>query len=239
MNYHVGICDDAKSVCTDMERYIYEYFKQIEDSVEVYSWNTGEECCKDLDKDVHIDILFLDIELPEKNGVMVGKHIREELSDNYMQIVYISSKMNYAMELFQVHPYDFLIKPIEQINVSNILEKILLVDKQDKRFYRYTYHRNQYKIPFGKIQYLMSRNKHIEIHMDDNSVQEFTGRLKTESEKLPSQFVMIGQSCIVNLKYVMECYYDHVIMQNGSEINISQPNRAQFRTKLREYNENK
>lgn len=237
MNYHIGICDDAKSVCTDVENYVYEYFKETGDCVEVYSWDTGEKCCKDLNNKIHIDILFLDIELPGKNGVAVGKYIRELLSDANMQIVYISSKMNYAMELFQVHPYDFLIKPVEQGKVNELLGKLLLVDKQDKRFYRYTYHRNQYRIPIGKIQYLMSRNKHIEIHLYDNSVQEFTGKLKTESEKLPSQFVMIGQSYIVNLKYVVECYYDHVVMQNGSEINISQPNRALFRTRLREYNE--
>ena len=53
------------------------------------------------------DILFLDIELPGMNGVSVGKYIREILEDENIFLIYISSKQNYALQLFQNHPFDF------------------------------------------------------------------------------------------------------------------------------------
>lgn len=182
------------------------------------------------------EVLFLDIELPDKNGVEVGRYIREELLNSGIHIIYISARSNYAMELFQVHPYDFLIKPVTQDNIDRLLTKLLLADEQDKRFYIYTYRKTKHKVPFGKIQYMSSYNKQIELHMDDGSRIKFTGKLKAEAEKLPPQFVIIGQSYIVNLKYVTGCAYDHVLMQNGERINISQPNRPLFRERLFEFN---
>lgn len=71
-----------------------------------------------------INILFLDIELPGKDGVMVGKYIREVLEDENIFLVYISSKENYALQLFQNRPFDFLVKPIEQAKIYHVLDNI-------------------------------------------------------------------------------------------------------------------
>ena len=60
------------------------------------------------------DILFLDIELPGMDGVEVGKYVRDILRNLHMFLVYISSKEEYALELFQNQPFDFLIKPIKK-----------------------------------------------------------------------------------------------------------------------------
>ena len=45
------------------------------------------------------DLIFLDIELPRMNGVAVGKYIRESLNNETVQIAYISSKQQYAMDI--------------------------------------------------------------------------------------------------------------------------------------------
>ena len=58
-------------------------------------------------------MLFLDIELITTDGIQVGKFIREELKNLETTIIYISSKSSYAMQLFQVQPLGFLIKPLE------------------------------------------------------------------------------------------------------------------------------
>ncbi len=55
-----------------------------------------------------------------------------------MNIVFISHKTSYAMELFQIHPYDFLIKPIDENVLYDTMTKILqLEDVQKKRIQIY------------------------------------------------------------------------------------------------------
>ena len=58
-----------------------------------------ERIIKDLEERVYFDILFLDIEMKKMDGVMVGHYIREQLHNDSMLIIYISSYTQYAMEL--------------------------------------------------------------------------------------------------------------------------------------------
>lgn len=235
MIYKIGICDDERGLCARLEEMIYDYFSDCSDSVDMYVWYTGENCCNDLKCGISLDILFLDIELPGENGVNVGKYIRETLNNNTLQIVYISSKTNYAMELFQIHPYDFLVKPITKKQLLELFKNLEVLEKEDQKTYTYFVNGSIYKIGYGKIQYLMSQDKHIIVVLSDGTIRKFRGKLKDQMNRLTPQFVRIGQSYIVNMKYVNSYHYDHVIMCDGVRINISQPFRIIFRKQLREF----
>ena len=139
MIYRVGICDDEVSTCSQIENVVRELFKNRKETVETYVWNSGEGIIRDINAKVDLDILFLDIELPVYNGVEVGRYIRNSLQNGLMHIIYISSKTNYAMELFKIHPYDFLVKPIDKDRIIEIIDKTILINENDRRFFTYVY----------------------------------------------------------------------------------------------------
>ena len=235
--YQIGICDDEISTAAKLETMVYDFFAKLRYVVEVTVWYSGEDFCRSIEAGKEYDILFLDIELPNMSGVGVGKYIREKKNNHGMQIVYISSKTNYAMELFQVHPYDFLVKPIEKEIVFNTLNKLLMIDKMDERFFSYQINRMERKVMLGKIMYFFSSNKHIGLALSDGTSESFMGKLKDIEDKLPMQFVRAAQSFIVNLKYVKSYRFDKVVMENNEEINITGPYRDAFRKKHFKYNE--
>ena len=74
-------------------------------------WNfflTGKELCRFIESEHSFDIIFLDIELGDINGVEVGKFIREKQKDQVVQIVYISAQTKYyCMELFDIRPMNY------------------------------------------------------------------------------------------------------------------------------------
>ena len=84
-----------------VEHFVEKYFKEhfMKATIEVFF--DGDSLCKYLQSSPTVNLLFLDIELPKCNGVKVGKYIREELENEVTEIIYISSKTNYAMKLFQ------------------------------------------------------------------------------------------------------------------------------------------
>ena len=127
MIYKVAICDDEINQCAVLEKVIIEYFKNRAEKCEVEVWYDSMSLCRDI-KEFNPQILFLDIELPGDNGVCAGKYIRETLHNDRMNIVFISHKTSYAMELFQIHPYDFLIKPIDDNVLYDTLTKILQLE---------------------------------------------------------------------------------------------------------------
>ncbi len=91
MAYRIGICDDEQNIVLILTGYIEHYFKLQGEDVEIHTWNSGEELISDkvFGTGEGVDILFLDIELPDMNGVSIGRYIRNMVSDSIVQIVYI------------------------------------------------------------------------------------------------------------------------------------------------------
>lgn len=235
MIYKIGICDDEKITCSELEEIIENFFAKMRDGVEIMVWNNAEEFSNDFPDKAELDILFLDIELPGKNGVDIGNYIRNNCKNESLHIIYISSKTSYAMELFKIHPYDFLLKPIDSEKVCAEIKNLIQLNETDKRFFEYQYCRRNYKILSGDILYFESDRKHIKI-ITYNGTREYVGKLKDELDKLTSDFVMIGQSYVINLRHIKECFADHVVMNNNVEINISKNYRKSFNIHMIKFN---
>lgn len=232
--YRIGICDDEKNTCIEIEKMLHEYAKQNMTEIDVFVWYTGEALCAELGA-VCIDLLFLDIELITTSGIEVGRYIRKEFEDHEINIAYISSKSSYAMELFKIRPIDFLIKPIKYEDVAQIIEEALKISRRKKLIFEY-----HAKGIYGKVKYkdiicFSSDNKKINIILED-SVITFNGRLKEIFSTLPDNFIQIHQSYIINLDHLSECTYDTVTMSGERIFNISQPYRKEVRRQISEFN---
>ena len=229
--YKIGICDDDKILCSVLEEQIYELSKEIEIKVEVEVWYSGESIQNDLKKGIELDLLFLDIELVQKNGIAVGNFIRNEMENMQTHIVYISSKESYAMQLFKVQPFDFLIKPVSNENIREVLIRSVKQKSRADTCFEYQKGNSVYRVPVKNIAYFMSMDKKIIIVKKDGK-EEFYGKLKNIAKTLPADFLMIHQSYIINQAYVSEYSYEMVKMADGENLNISKPYRKETRSKI-------
>lgn len=227
------ICDDEKGTCFDLEEIILKYAKEKRVPLVTEVFYSGDSLLDYL-KSENINILFLDIELPGKNGVMVGKYIREVLEDENIFLVYISSKENYALQLFQNRPFDFLVKPIEQAKVYHVLDNIYRISGKNSVGFEFQIQNNRYRILYKDILYFQSNGRKINIIMK-KEVKTFYGKLNEIEEKIPEKnFLRIHKSYLVNRNYVREFTYEWVKMFNGDILNISKINRADVRRKILE-----
>ena len=135
--YRIGICDDDKILCSALEEQIYELSKELAIKIEIDVWYSGESIENDLKKGIELDLLFLDIELVQNNGIAVGNFIRNELEDMQTHIVYISSKESYAMQLFKVQPLDFLIKPVPVEQIKEVLIRSIKQKRSADTYFEY------------------------------------------------------------------------------------------------------
>ncbi len=229
--YKIGICDDDKVLCSVLEEQIYGLSKEIEIKVDVEVWYSGESIQNDLEKGIELDLLFLDIELAQKDGIAVGKFIRNEMEDMQTHIVYISSKENYAMQLFKVQPLDFLIKPISTENIREALIRSVKQKRSADIYFEYQKGNSVFRVPVRNIAYFMSMDKKIRIVTKDGA-EEFYGKLKNIANTLPADFLTIHQSYIINQAYVIEYSYEMVKMVDGEHLNISKPYRKETRSKI-------
>ncbi len=229
--YRVGICDDAKGVCAALEKMILQFAGQNNLDIETEIWYTGEGLCDDLEKNICIDLLFLDIELFQMSGTDVGYFIRNCLGNREMQIVYISGKSSYACELFRTQPMEFMVKPITQEQVNHCLElAIKLIGRGRKRFV-FQSGKDYFYIPYGEILYFISEGRKIKI-MTDNGEKEFYGKLRDVYKELPQYFLVIHKSYVVNSERVYRYAYESLELSNGTILPISKAHRKQVREKI-------
>ncbi|MDE6926362.1 MAG: LytTR family DNA-binding domain-containing protein [Acetatifactor sp.] len=232
--YRIGICDDDKELCSGLEEQIYHIAGELSVKVEVEVWYSGESILNDLGNDTLLDLIFLDIELVHRNGISVGRFIRDEMDDMQTHIVYISSKQSYAMQLFRIQPLDFLIKPVSDEQLREVLSRSLRQKRDPDIFFEYQTGSTVRRIPTRDIAWFMSMDKKIRL-VTRNGEEEFYGKLKNISEKLPSDFLMIHQSYIINRLYVSEYSYESVKMSDGTVLSISKPYRKNTREKIKQY----
>ncbi len=229
--YNIGICDDGENICTSIENMLLQYAKENSVQVEVQIWYTGEGLSDYLAKGNHLDILFLDIELFKMTGIEVGSYIRNVLDNMGLQIIYISGKASYALQLFKTQPMDFLVKPILQEHINHAMDMAINIIAKRKERFEFRMGKDYYYITMGDIMYFESKGKKIKIVTSQGTYETY-GKLKDIVKELTDDFIMIHQSYVINKEYVLRYTYEMVELVNGTILTISKINRKQVRERI-------
>ncbi len=229
--YNIGICDDGENVCTSIENMLLQYAKEKNIQVDTNVWYSGESLRDYLVSGGYLDMLFLDIELFKMTGIEVGSYIRNRLDNMRLQIVYISGKASYAQQLFKTQPLDFLVKPILQEQVNEVMDMALKIIKKRNERFEFQQGKEYYYVPMGDIVYMVSERRKIKV-VTMKAAFEFYGKLKEAAKCLSEDFIMIHQSYIINKEYVFRYTYEMVELMDGTILTISPANRKLVRDKL-------
>lgn len=232
--FSVAICDNEAVICSSLEKTILEYeqikYGKTKSNIEMFY--DGNKLIEYITQGNRFDLIFLDIEMNGINGVEVGKYIRKQMNDYITQIVYISGKQQYAMELFQNQPLNFLLKPIDEKRVIECLNLAIEKAEISNVFFEYSIQREHYRVLLKNIIYLQSDNKKIRMMLNDSEV-EFKGKLSDYSALLlNNNFLQIHKSYFVNYQYVARMRYESVTLSNGTVLPISQQYRKEVREML-------
>lgn len=234
--YRIAICDDNIPLCSDIEKFILNYSKKENVPLYVEIYYTGNKLCEDLKKGILYDLIFLDIELGGKfDGVNVGHFIRDELNNEVIQIIYISSYKKYALDLFKVRPMDFLIKPItEQIIEGSIKTALKIINKNEITF-QYKKGRDWNKIYIKDILYFKSNDREVEMVTTKGRITFYESLENIYSQLGQYRFFYAHKSYLVNYLHINEFYYDNLIMSNKEVIKIAQSRRKTVREIQKEF----
>lgn len=231
--YRIGICDDGENVCTTLEDMLQRYGSERGLVTEIVIWYSGEGLKNYLGAGNHLDLIFLDIELIRMTGMELGSYIRNDLGNLGLQIVYISGKASYALQLFKTQPLDFLVKPIRQEQVNRVMDMACRILERRNETFTFLLGNDSYFVPYGDILYFESRGRKVKITAAGKEY-EFYGTLREIAKRLPMYFIEIHQSFLVNRMYIRRYGYESVEMANGDVLAISRAKRKAVRSRLLE-----
>ncbi|MDF2542303.1 MAG: LytTr DNA-binding protein [Herbinix sp.] len=229
---HIAICDDDQLLCSLLEELLMKISGYIAEKIEIEVFYSGEELIRFLKEGVYYDIIYLDIELQQLNGVEVGLKIRDELHNEITQIIYISCNDSYAMKLFKVRPLHFIIKPITYQKIEEVMKTALKILQKNRETFDFQIGQTSYRLPIKEILYFESTGKKILLYSLRLNY-EFYGKLSEVSKQLKRMdFLNIHKSYLINYNFIAEIEYHQVRMTNQRILPISQQNRKKIREQL-------
>ena len=227
---NIAICDDDKVICSELENIMLEYAKSHFLQIEIDIFYSGESLLEYIEQENHLDILYLDIEMGQMNGVEVGRQIRETYRDHSIEIIYVSANDGYDRQLFDVQPLHFISKPIDKAIVERDLELALDRGKKLSGSFIYKKGYDTYKVPISDIVYFESLNREIKIVASQGEDTFYSSFSEVLPRVMEHQFVQIHRSYVINFNQVKTLRYSEVIMSNGDTLPISKSKRDEIRS---------
>ena len=132
----LAICDDDIILCNWLEQKLLHYGKANDCQISIEIYYSAEQLLNRLEEESY-DMLFLDICLEHENGIDIGTEIRKKNYGKELRITYISTYQEYAMKLFRIHPFDFLVKPIREEELFRVIGELRELLKERKKIFEY------------------------------------------------------------------------------------------------------
>ncbi len=224
----VAICDDFPETVTQVNEYLVEYQQLRDVKLDIKSFYNAEELWEYLRRNP-CDLIILDIELVEMNGVELGHLIRTELKDNIIKIVYISAKNCYDRQLFDVQPLNFLQKPIDKEKLFKMVDLTAELLSSRDRVFVFESKQGTFRMKFNDILYFESFDHYFKIETKSGDY-EFKSTLAETMEQISdSRFIQVHRSFFLNNDNPSHIKYEEITMLNGDVISISRDRRNEVR----------
>lgn len=213
----IAICEDENDQQELLEGYINQAFKSLSLQYKLDIFSSGEELLENYSKD--FDIVLLDIQLGEINGMDTSRKIR--LLDNKVEIIFITSLIEYALEGYEVRAYRYLLKPIKYENLKdNIINCIKEVEIKNK-YIIVKEHGNQIKLDINEITYIEVQKENITIHTLIKTYKIKGTMSNFEKDIDCSRFFRCHKSFLVNLAHVKSIKQYVAILETSEEVPVS------------------
>ncbi len=186
-------------------------------------------------KNEPVDLLFLDIQMPDLTGLEFSKMLPNET-----RVIFTTAFDQYALEGIKVEALDYLLKPFDYAEFLTAANKAntwfnLVKGKQQTIFSKekeFLFVKSEYKqlrIKLSDVLYFEGLKDYIKIWLKDNPKPILTlMSLKSLEAELPkTQFMRVHRSFIVSLKNIEEIERSQIII-NKQRITVSEQYKPKF-----------
>lgn len=226
--FEIAICDDDG----DMVRRVSEQCKKyLEDKALLGKISEFTNGNKMLDEDINFDIVLLDVEMPEMDGLMVANTLRKK--DDRVEIIYLTNHKEMAREAYKVRALRYVLKSsmeeelVESLDaaMAEILKrKVVILDNGIKSMV----------VELHDIYFIESLGDDSNIFIKDKN-EIFRKPLKYWESYFGDILFRCHKSFLVNFSLVIEMDKNFFVLKNGTKIPISIRKKQRAKEELKKY----
>lgn len=233
--YKVAICDDEQEMRRTEKSLTEQIMAKLGIDYELSVFGSEQELLAAYDKGRSYDLLILDIQLGEQNGILLAKALRTR--EVQAGIIFVTAFSGYALEGYSVQPVQYLLKPIS----AQKLEEAIRI-----------HHDTQYKprmlilnttqgissVPLRDIQYIEVYGHTIEVCTPSGRLCCRTNLSKLEEQLSDKAFIRCHKSYLVNLHHVHSIKRYDIRLKSGESIAVGKNRYMEVQSSFIQFHNN-
>lgn len=225
----IAVCDDETMWMEQTRKRLEQIYVSLDLLVETFS--SGKQLLERA-KNVSFDLVILDIEMPEMDGLQVARSLRGMGLET--EIVFLTSHVEYALKGYEVQALRYLTKPVDAEKLAEVIQYLLEKEKKKKKIVIQS-EGETVSLSLSKILYLEVQN-HDVLFVTENGTWKTRGKMGDYEEDYESYgFVRIHRGYLVNLAYVTRLKEREVYLSDGSRLPLSRTREKAVREALQTY----
>jgi DNA-binding LytR/AlgR family response regulator len=228
----IAICDDESKMRVELHDYTLQLVHDYVDSVNISIFENGQQLLDHYPRD--LDVLLLDIQLGDIDGISVAKEIRK--FDTQVNIIFITSLPQFAVDGYKVRAFGYLLKPLSYpdfvMELQELLERVV-----DARESKLVIKSGTELIPLtiSEIIYAETQGRKLLIHTDNGNYENTSSLASLEEALAPHRFVRCHTAFLINSDRVQKIMSTSLLLTTGEKIPISKHRRTQCVQELSRY----
>ena len=229
---NIVLCDDEKLILQQLCTYTEGVLAELRLDHEITAFDQPLELMQVL-KSENVDILLLDIDLPQVNGMEIALELKK--LKHPPLLIFVTCHESLVYESFQYQPFDFIRKSCYEKDLKLSLLRAMKQLADKKKDYVIEQPEGITRLLLSEILYFESCANYLKVVTDNNIYQQRKPLQNVEAELKDFGFVRIHRGYLVNQRVVQILKSDKVILSNKEELPIGRHYSAASRETLIDY----
>ena len=218
MAFRIALCDDAPQDRAYIRSILASWSQNRKRLIRIEEFSSAESFLFHYAEDKAWDILLLDIEMGNMDGVTLAKKIRQE--NDSVQMVFITGFADYISEGYEVAALHYLMKPVKQDKLFAVLDRAVASIQKTERVILLPVGGEILRLPVNQVQYVEAFSHMVAVVTTEETIQ--VKMPISELEKLLGDaFIRCHRSYLVGIKHIARLSKAEVILDNGKALPLS------------------
>lgn len=216
----IAICDDEKAQQQLLQKYLAEWARISGTPLKTELFASAEAFSFACEEDRAFDLLILDIEMGQQNGMELAAHIRKE--DEEIPILFVTGYEKYMAQGYEVAALHYLLKPIRKEKLFSLLDRLREKSRRQEQRLLFQTEDGPLSLPPSRIWYLEAQAHWCILYTagHEYTLHSSIGELERFLSGQP-EFLRCHRSYLVNAGHICAILKTELVLDDNRRLPLS------------------